>query len=380
TPLTWPTTTQPTNHHPNLPTYAFQHHHYWLNDTPAVADLEGLGLGTIDHPLLDAAMEQADGIGAVTFTGRLSLRTHPWLADHSVFGNVLLPGSAFVDLALHAGDHTGHAHLIDLTLEAPLLVPEQGTVQLQMIVGSESTDNERPVTIHSRAGRDEPWALHASGRLGTSAAGPVVDLSSWPPAGAEALPVETLYDDLAAKGYQYGPAFQGLNAAWSSGDDVYAEITLDPDTDVTGYGIHPALLDATLHALGLTAGTDQDGNGDENGKAQLPFSWSGVDLHATGASTLRARLRHTSETTAEITLADSAGQLVARIESLSVRPVDTAQLAAAGASTHNRLFAVDWTSLPSGDADTNAGDHQAWTILTAGAPATAVPDSIAHLA
>ncbi|MFD5899804.1 SDR family NAD(P)-dependent oxidoreductase, partial [Streptomyces sp. NPDC060366] len=378
TPLTWPTTTQPTNHHPTLPTYAFQHHHYWLNDTPAVADLEGLGLGTIDHPLLDAAMEQADGIGAVTFTGRLSLRTRPWLADHSVFGNVLLPGSAFVDLALHAGDHTGHAHLVDLTLEAPLLVPEQGTVQLQMIVGSESSDSERPVTIHSRAGRDEPWALHASGRLGTSAAGPVVDLSAWPPAGAEALPVETLYDDLAAKGYQYGPVFQGLTAAWSSGDDVYAEITLDPDTDVTGYGIHPALLDATLHALGLTAGTEQDGNEDENGKAQLPFSWSGVDLHATGASTLRAHLRHTSETTAEITLADSAGQLVARIESLSVRPVDTAQLAAAGTSTHNRLFAVEWTPLAS-DADTNAGDHRDWTILSAGAPATAVPESIAHL-
>nr|ACR50774.1 polyketide synthase [Streptomyces longisporoflavus] len=361
TPLTWPTTTHPTHHHPTLPTYAFQHHHYWLNDTPAVADLEGLGLGTIDHPLLDAAMEQADGIGAVTFTGRLSLRMHPWLADHSVFGNVLLPGSAFVDLALHAGDHTGHAHLVDLTLEAPLLVPEQGTVHLQMIVGSENADGERPVTIHSRAGRDEPWALHASGRLGTSAAGPAVDLSVWPPAGAEALPVETLYDDLAVKGYQYGPVFQGLTAAWSSGDDVYAEITLGKDADPDGYGIHPALLDATLHALGLTPGTDQqDKDGNENGKAQLPFSWSGVDLHATGASTVRAHLRHTSETTAEITLADGAGQLVARIESLSVRPVDTAQLAAAGTSTHNRLFAVEWTP------------------LTAAADASATPEPVPH--
>ncbi|TXL83068.1 polyketide synthase dehydratase domain-containing protein, partial [Streptomyces sp. IB2014 016-6] len=327
--------------------------------TPAVADLEGLGLGTIDHPLLDAAMEQADGIGAVTFTGRLSLRTHPWLADHSVFGNVLLPGSAFVDLALHAGDHTGHAHLVDLTLEAPLLVPEQGTVHLQMIVGSENADGERPVTIHSRAGRDEPWALHASGRLGTSAAGPAVDLSVWPPAGAEALPVETLYDDLAVKGYQYGPVFQGLTAAWSSGDDVYAEIALGKDADPDGYGIHPALLDATLHALGLTRGTDQQDK-DGNEKAQLPFSWSGVDLHATGASTVRAHLRHTSETTAEITLADGAGRLVARIDSLSVRPVDTAQLAAAGTSTHNRLFAVEWTP------------------LTAVADASATPEPVPH--
>ncbi|TXL82824.1 hypothetical protein, partial [Streptomyces sp. IB2014 016-6] len=63
-----------------------------------------------------------------------------------------------------------------------------------------------------------------------------------------------------------------------------------------------------------------------------------------------------------------------------MRAIDTAQLAAAGTSTHNRLFAVEWTATAlASTGDTDAGDHQAWTILTAGTPATAVPESIAHL-
>ncbi|MFF1799354.1 acyltransferase domain-containing protein, partial [Kitasatospora sp. NPDC058263] len=60
----------------DLPTYAFDHRHYWLQTAPAT-DAASLGQATVDHPLIGAVVRlpQSDGLA---FTSRLSLRTHPW--------------------------------------------------------------------------------------------------------------------------------------------------------------------------------------------------------------------------------------------------------------------------------------------------------------
>jgi acyl transferase domain-containing protein len=109
----------------DLPTYAFQEKSYWLDSPVSSGDATGLGLAAADHPLLLASVTMAGGQGLV-FTGRLSLATHPWLADHAVMGTVLLPGTAFVELALYAGEQADCTHLEELTLEAPLVLPDQG--------------------------------------------------------------------------------------------------------------------------------------------------------------------------------------------------------------------------------------------------------------
>ncbi|MGC9443296.1 hypothetical protein, partial [Streptomyces sp. WG5] len=114
----------------DVPTYAFQQERYWI-DVPVsqVGDVRSAGLGRAEHPLLGAAVELPDSEGLL-FTGRLSLDSHPWLADHAVSGAVLLPGTAFVELALHAGQRAGTELLEELTLEAPLVLPERGALQL----------------------------------------------------------------------------------------------------------------------------------------------------------------------------------------------------------------------------------------------------------
>jgi acyl transferase domain-containing protein/short-subunit dehydrogenase len=322
-----------------LPTYAFQREWFWLHPPTVVGDVASAGLGAAGHPLLGASVDLA-GDDAVVFTGLLSRRTHPWLADHAVGGTVLLPGTAFVELALRAGDQVGCDRVEELTLAAPLILPEQGAVQLQLSVGAPGESGLRDLALHSRAGEGEPWTVHATGALASGAATPEM-LTEWPPVNAESVAVEGIYDDLALAGFEYGPAFQGLRAIWRDGEDVYAEVVLPDDAEASRFGLHPALLDSALHAMsrgsgatGATAGS-HDGGGE--GGPRLPFSWSGVSLYASGATALRVRLRPAGADAIALDVADHAGAPVARVESLVVRP-----LAPASGGPVESLFRIGW--------------------------------------
>ncbi|MGW7594670.1 acyltransferase domain-containing protein, partial [Streptomyces rubiginosohelvolus] len=131
----------------DLPTYAFQHQRYWVEPSAVAGDVSSAGLTSADHPLLGAATALPES-GGQLFTGRLSLRTHPWLADHTIHGTALLPGSAMVELARRAGDAVGCGHLEELTQETPLALPESGAVQLQLTVGGPDDSGRRTVNLY----------------------------------------------------------------------------------------------------------------------------------------------------------------------------------------------------------------------------------------
>ncbi|MFY4722790.1 type I polyketide synthase [Streptomyces sp. LaBMicrA B280] len=327
----------------DLPTYAFQRERFWLDVPPVSGDVRAAGLGAADHPLLGAAIVTADSDG-VLLTGLLSLETHPWLADHAVHGTVLLPGTAFVELAIRAGDETGCGGIEDLTLELPLVVPGNGGVTLQVAAGAADESGRRQLSVHSRTG-DGPWLRHATGVLSPAVAPSAVDVGVWPPAGAEAVDLTAFYEGMAAMGLDYGPLFQGLRSVWRGGDDVYAEVELPEEsaTEAAAFALHPALLDAALHALaagGLVSTSD--------GLA-LPFAWSGVLVHAAGAATARVKLSRTATGSITLAVADGAGEPVASVESLSLRTVSAEQLRDAGGG--ERLFGLEWTpfALPAAD-------------------------------
>jgi polyketide synthase 7 len=320
-----------------LPTYAFQRQRFWLPpELVGSGDVRGLGLVAAEHGLLGAVVDRPDS-GGVVLTGRLSIAAHPWLADHAVGGAALFPGTGFVELVGRAGDEVGCPVIEELTVSAPLVLSAAGSVQIQVVVGTAGAAGSRPVAVYSSGGQaDSEWVLNAEGLLGVSAGAPGADLSIWPPAGAVAVDVTDAYQRLAARGYQYGPAFRALRAVWRRDTEIFAEVAVPQDAGVTvdGFGIHPVLLDAALHALGLADG---------DAPTVLPFSWQGVTLHVAGSSQARVRILPVGSGSVSIELAHPTGLPLLSVQKLDMRPVPAGQLSAAVTPADGGLLEVAWS-------------------------------------
>ncbi|MCM3885128.1 polyketide synthase dehydratase domain-containing protein, partial [Frankia sp. R82] len=385
----------------------FQHERFWLANPPrSLGDLSRAGLRAAGHPLLAATVRLAAD-DTVVLTGRLSLATHPWLADHTVQDAVVLPGTAHVDLALRAGDELGAELLDELVVEAPLVLPARGAVAIQVSVTAPDEAGRRTVSVHSRPDADptdptdptstdavptdavdavdgaDPtatWTRHAVGtlRVATTTApvsrtAALADPAAWPPPGATAVDVTDGYDLLTGSGLAYGPTFQGLRAAWRDGDHLYAEVVLPESTEAEtdgrapgqadGFGIHPALLDAAFHAAALHRLPDVP-----DGHSRLPFAWDGIRLHATGATALRVHVTLRGPDEVALQATDPTGTPVITIGSLVSRLVSAAQVAsarpdAADGAASDDLFAPAWqplTSVPPGEP---AASAHPWAVL-----------------
>ncbi|ORT55517.1 hypothetical protein BKD26_32235 [Streptomyces sp. CB03238] len=306
--------------------------------------MHAAGLENTGHALLGAAVPLA-GSGGHVFTARLSTRKHPWLAEHRVGGVVPVPGAALVECLIRAGDEVGCGTLEELVIVSPVVLPENGELQLQVSVGAAADDGRRSVAVHGRGDALGEWTTHATGVLGTvSEEAADGQLAVWPPAGSQPVDVTGLYDGLAATGLEYGPAFQGIRAAWRRGDEVFTEVEPETAPDTAGFTLHPALFDAAVHSAALAG---------DAAEPKLPFSWSGVTLYAGEASALRVRVTRTGTDAFAVLATDGDGRPVLTIDSLHVRP-----LAGTVTRTPEHLHRPEWveitvdgTAVPAGGGD-----------------------------
>jgi polyketide synthase 12 len=361
-----------------LPTYAFARQRYWIERAETrSANLDSAGLIDVEHPLLGAAIELADSDGMI-FTSRITLAEHGWLAGHVVFDSAILPGTAFLELALVAALKVDLDRVEELTIERPLALPSKGAVLLQISVGSPDELGTRSLNVYAKLeGSEEPaWQRHASGRIGEGPRVADFDLKAWPPQGAKKIDLgpesRDAYAKLADAGLRYGPDFRGLVKAWRQGSELYCEVKLPegPARGAERYGLHPALLDAALHPLVLEL------LGREPGTLRLPVTWVGTEIYATSSTALRVRYTPgSSEGSFGMQVADAAGEPVAMMEALVTRPAAIEQIRAAiSTQRFDGMYAVEW-SIP---LDTGAVDVTGNWVLLGDDAGLGIADTIAR--
>ncbi|MGW0891191.1 SDR family NAD(P)-dependent oxidoreductase, partial [Saccharopolyspora sp. NPDC002578] len=377
-PVDWTTATGgPGTRRAELPTYPFQHRRYWPGPAPVASGVGAAGLTAAEHPLLGALVGLPES-GGFLATGAASRTAPPWLGDHAVAGVVLLPATAFVELAFRAGAEVGADELRELVVERPLLLPEHGGVRLRLTVDDADRHGCRRLSVYScpeDADAFESWTRHAHGLLAQEQAESEPDEApgEWPPPGAAAVDIGDFYPRRHDDGYHYGPAFRGLRAVWRRGEEVFAEVALPEDQrpDAERYGLHPALLDAALHAGNFCTAEQA-----ASGRTPLPFAWNEVRLRASGASMLRVRATPAGRDAVSLRLWDGTGAPVAAVGSLALRPVDTAHLVADGGPGRDVLFRIGWTELPSCDGDVSTASVRAAEDLRRLAQAEAIPEFV----
>ncbi|MFE3457713.1 SDR family NAD(P)-dependent oxidoreductase [Nocardiopsis aegyptia] len=342
---------------PELPTYPFQRRRHWLSEARPTADPATLGVERAGHPLLGARIPVAD-TGQTLFTGVLDTARDGWLTEHTIGGRPLLPGTAVVELFLHAGRECGCPEIADLTLTAPVEIPamEGGPrVHVQIMVDPPDNGGRRAVRLRTLVPGEGTWRLHAQGDLAPrSPHRPLLDTAR--PAGAVELPVEGAYALFAEHGYDYGPGLRGLRDAWEDEAGLGAEIELGAVPSAAGHmaGPHPVLTDAGLQTLLL-------GHLRSNGGARrlLPYAWSGVRLHTSETpSRLRVRAESTGTDTWAVAFTGADGTPVMSVDSLTVRHEPTTDATSTGALFHQDWIELEWFAEESGRAPAGA-----WAVL-----------------
>ncbi len=330
-----------------LPTYAFQRRRYWLAAGGGARDASMLGQTAADHPLLDAVVTPAGG-DATVFTGLLSLDRHPWLADHVVTGTVLVPASAFVELALHAGTQTGAPLIEELTIGAPLPLDDGSAVAIQVTVSEADTHGRRRVGIHSRddaADAGARWTEHAAGTLAPAGDDGRAAGGSSPSGRGDERDVGQAYERLAAAGYEYGPAFQGLRRLTGGDGELTADVAVGDEqaAKANEFHVHPVLLESALQAATLDRLTAQTAS-----RPETPVSFAGVRLHRGTAAAARARVRVRGDGGVE--MFDDTGEPLLSIEAVQTRPLNLDQLGVTRRLGRD-LYEVGWTALTASRLD-----------------------------
>ncbi|OBH82978.1 type I polyketide synthase [Mycobacterium sp. E2989] len=346
-----------------LPVTPWQHTQFW------VADRSGMSESVAGHPLLGTHVEvpsshdhvwQADAGTAVS----------PWLADHKVFGQAVLPGAAFAEIALAAASEAlavpvGSVSINQLEVEQMLNLGDHTRLTTQLTRGA---DDKTRIEIYSRSGGG--WTRHATAHAETRASDAPPDAP--PPIGdaGPAINPADLYGVLRHAGQYHGPAFAALAEIHRlPGGFVESEIVLpDEAPRHPGFRLHPVLLDAALQSLAAAMPDDELAGSAE--ASYLPVSFDAIRVYGDPGrrARCRAQLSNLDEggvgKLGRIILTDDAGTVTAEINDIYLRRVERRSVPL---PLSQKVFDTTWVTEPiAAGRDETPGS---WLVLTDGGAA-----------
>jgi myxalamid-type polyketide synthase MxaE and MxaD len=364
-----------------IPGYPWQHESFWYEPTvrPAAARP---ARGPAAHPLLGDEIHLAELAHLRLWEGCLDREEPAYLVDHRIQGAIVLPGAAYLEMALaaaiaaNAGNVTpGEARsevspvLEEVYFERALFL--SGEPVLVQTVVEDTGSGAGTFRIYSRPATPSESGdrLHARGeiRWGVAVPPPPTDLDRLRALCRRELPLAPYYEGLRQRGFEWGPAFRGLDRLWQGNDQALGHLRL-PEPVAAGagrYRFHPALLDACLHVAGVALATAQGG-----AEAYMPIRVGSLRVHGVPGSSLWSHATVSGENeegdgalAADVRIFDERGELIAEVLGLVAEAVGTRAPAAAQPDVREFLHGVDWLpqEMPAGAAGAAPGG--AWIVL-----------------
>ncbi|MFC6669071.1 beta-ketoacyl synthase N-terminal-like domain-containing protein [Marinobacterium aestuariivivens] len=308
--------------------YPWQRERHWYEVTSEGYDLVNRRR---EHPLLGYRIKPGEAV----WENVLDTALVPYLADHVVGGAVVMPAAGYAEMALaagrawfSAGDAVADAFELEgLEIRAPLVFEQDHLKSLRF----EFYPKDGSFSIQSRVRlSDDPWTLHAVGRLTGAPAfdsQQQLDLAALK-AGAEGrLSGEQHYQLARAVGLEYGPDFQGVADVWTSGLGALAKLELPGSvaSELERHVLHPGILDACFQVL---VGIFTARSGEHQQSALIPVRVDRLRVYGDcrGISHFSAEIlkRSPRSVLCRFRLCDDSGRVIAEADDCRFRSVNFA--------------------------------------------------------
>ncbi|HZR44713.1 MAG TPA: type I polyketide synthase [Ktedonobacteraceae bacterium] len=344
-PIAWPKLPGHEGKFVRLPSYPWQLKSYW---TESIESREDRLLPALVHPLLGQRMSAAHP----TWELELSPRLLPYLADHRIQESIILPGAAYIEMALAAAREVygeGAYTVEELAFRKALFLPEVSDPRLQTVLNPEHAT----VDIYSytpTASGEARWALHATARLRQGRPNEIIprlDLDAIRTRCTDQTSREEFYQQSQQMGFQYGPAFQAIEHVDSGAGMALAQLRI-PDSveaDLASYSFHPSLIDAAFQVL-LTATRSVQTDSDQ--QIVTPYLPVSVDRIRIAGRPTKEMLAYAQLLKADnrivvgnIQLVDTEGNLLAEIEGFQAQSLE-ASMSLALERVDRGLYELEW--------------------------------------
>src|SRR5215472_4455485 len=218
----------------------------------------------------------------------------------------------------------------------------------------------------------EVWHTHMTGTLRKSETPSTSGFSTMQvqPRCHQARPVTDLYDSLNKLGLQYGPSFRGIRELYVGQHEVLTKVQLPDGLADAQYVMHPAFLDACLHAYPLVLNGAEKIRSDRH-SSYLPISLAEFRCYQDGIdkawvhTTLRSVEKDDTQVV-DIRIYDMAERPVAELEGLAVRLLPLDKVVPTRAGTDDVFYRASWQKSPRVAASAQDCAPASWVIFADG--------------
>ncbi|MES2732031.1 MAG: SDR family NAD(P)-dependent oxidoreductase [Bacteroidota bacterium] len=381
-----------------LPNYPFQRQRYWIESGERQVKIteKTSRKNQVSHPLLGKRIHLAkQPTPSLHFESFLYSHQPDFLSDHRVYDSVVVPGAAYLEMALAAGaainksdaGKSANLYVSDVAIREILTLSPESETLVQCSLQAAADKDTYDFQIHSlfepaeeesnppSASFEPIWKLHASGKIHwgkqDKLASPSDTVTEIKSRCTQEKSKQVHYQEVAAAGLHYGPAFQGIEHIWYSNKEAVAEIHLPTklSAELVNYQFHPALLDACFQTFGalLTPAT--------KGETFLPVGVSAMEVYQQPGARVWAHLIRTGGdathrvSTADLHLMDEQGELIAFVRGLKLLRVHRNQLRPNQEINKKMLYAPAWQLQQEREvlltkAERAVQDPASWLILS----------------